>query len=73
MPVNETPRANKIKPEVPVCAANLTEPKPGLKTPDANVDPDGQCTVPAYAETVRENTGEPCIDGRNWPEGPEAP
>ena len=32
--------------------------------PDENVDQDGHCITPAYAEAVGPNTGEPCDDGR---------
>lgn len=34
-------------------------------TPDANVGIDGQCITPQHPESVRENTGEPCDDGRD--------
>jgi|GEM_PF-4104575 len=32
--------------------------------PDENVDQDGHCITPAYAESTTLNSGEPCDDGR---------
>lgn len=43
-------------------------PEAGLHVADANVYSDGSCAMPAHAESAREDTGEPCVDGRNWPE-----
>ena len=36
-----------------------------LNVPDSNVGADGQCIVPPHPESVRQNTGEPCDDGRD--------
>ena len=33
--------------------------------PEANVDPDGHCTLTATPEHVRPDTGAPCLDGRD--------
>lgn len=42
------------------------QPDPGLKArPDDNVDQDGHCVTPAYAEAVGPNSGAPCADGRD--------
>jgi hypothetical protein len=42
------------------------QPDPGLKArPDDNVDQDGHCVTPAYAEAAGPNSGAPCADGRD--------
>lgn len=40
-------------------------PEVDMPTPDANVGIDGQCITPPHPESVREDTGEPCDDGRD--------
>lgn len=40
-------------------------PEADMTTPDANVGSDGQCITPPHPESVREDTGEPCDDGRD--------
>lgn len=55
----------------PACEREETPaaaPDAGLHAANGNVYPDGGCTMPAHAEAARSDTGEPCVDGRNWPE-----
>lgn len=39
-------------------------PEIGQRAPNANVDSDEHCILPAHPESARLDTGEPCDDGR---------
>lgn len=75
MATNNMPPMNRPKGQDAQCdvkPAPVKAPDANLQTPDANVDKDGFCNMPAYAEAARADTGEPCVDGRNWPEAEKA-
>lgn len=51
------------------CNHEHTGPQPApdatLENPDSNVAADGHCIMPLHPESVRQDTGEPCDDGRD--------
>lgn len=63
------PHDKKAKKKFTPCPPCATGPQPvpdtALETPDSNVGADGQCIVPPHPESARQDTGEPCDDGRN--------